>query len=314
LLRFSSRLFDPLARRSGEPQGRREPRFGPAAETPASAVSAPASGTKSAAANGLERAPPRVDPPAAVQTNARWPPRVPAWLRFSAVLGLAVMLLPYLLAPVYRYGEPVSTLMLWRWATGARVERLWVPLEAMSPALPRAVIAAEDARFCEHHGIDWGALRHVVETAEDGGEWRGASTITQQIAKNLFLWPGRSFVRKGLEFPLALFLDAVLPKRRILEIYLNLAEWGPDGEFGAEAAARRAFGRPAHDLTLAQSALLAATLPNPIDRNAAHPSRPLLRLAALYQARVRQSAPLNTCVPAPTTNVRSSGIPQHDPL
>jgi monofunctional glycosyltransferase len=256
------------------------------------------------AAKGAARPPLSADPPAGAPTNPRWPRRVPAWLRWSAALGLALVLVPYLVAPLYRYGEPVSTLMLWRWATGARVERLWVPLEAMSPALPRAVMAAEDARFCEHHGIDWGALRHVVVTAEDGGEWRGASTITQQVAKNLFLWPGRSFVRKGLEFPLALFIDAVLPKRRILEIYLNLAEWGPDGEFGAEAAARRAFGRPAQDLTLAQSALLAATLPNPIDRNAAHPSRPLMRLAALYQARVRQSAPLTTCVPASTTNIR----------
>jgi monofunctional glycosyltransferase len=254
------------------------------------------------------------DPPGVAQTSTKWPLRVPVWLRWSAGLALAVMLLPYLLAPLYRYGEPVSTLMLWRWATGARVERLWVPFEAMSPALPRAVMAAEDARFCEHHGIDWGALRHVVETAEDGGEWRGASTITQQVVKNLFLWPGRSFVRKGLEFPLALFIDAVLPKRRILEIYLNLAEWGPDGEFGAEAAAHRAFGRPARDLTLAQAALLAATLPNPIDRNPAHPSRPLLRLAALYQTRVRQSASPTTCVFASTTNVRTSGIPQHDPL
>jgi monofunctional glycosyltransferase len=225
--------------------------------------------------------------------------RLPVWLRWSAALGLAVLLLPYLSAPLYRYGEPVSTLMLWRWVTGARVERIWVPLEAMGPALLRAVMAAEDGRFCEHHGVDWGALRSVMRTAEGGGELRGASTITQQVAKNLFLWPGRSFVRKGLEFPLALYIDAVLPKRRILEIYLNLAEWGPDGEFGAEAAARRAFGRSARDLTLAQAALLAATLPNPGDRNAAHPSRPLLRLAALYQARVRRSVPPAPCMLAP---------------
>jgi monofunctional glycosyltransferase len=310
LVRFSSRLFDPNRRRSagpsgGDPQERSEPSFGPAA---------PASRAKRAAAKEAERAAASVDPHADPHTTVRWPRRVPPWLRWSAALGLAVLLVPYVLAPLCRYGEPVSTLMLWRWARGARVQRLWVPLEAMSPALPRAVMAAEDARFCEHHGIDWGALRHVVETAEDGGELRGASTITQQVAKNLFLWPGRSFVRKGLEFPLALFIDAVLPKRRILEIYLNLAEWGPDGEFGAEAAARRAFSRPARELTLAQAALLAATLPNPIDRNAAHPSRPLLRLAALYQARVRRSASPDICVLAPPTNVRTSGIPQHYPL
>jgi monofunctional glycosyltransferase len=313
LVRFSSRLFGPNRRRpvdppGGDPEGRHEPHFGSAAQIPAPAPRA------KQAVKAAERAPASVDPQAMTPTTVRWPRRVPPWLRWSAALGLAVMLVPYALAPLYRYGEPVSTLMLWRWARGARVERLWVPLEAMSPALLRAVMAAEDARFCEHHGIDWGALRHVVETAEDGGDWRGASTITQQVAKNLFLWPGRSFVRKGLEFPLALFIDAVLPKRRILEIYLNLAEWGPDGEFGAEAAARRAFSRPARELTLAQAALLAATLPNPIDRNAAHPSRPLLRLAALYQARVRRSAAVDICVLAPTTNVRTSGIPEHYPL
>lgn len=224
---------------------------------------------------------------------------MPRWLRFSAALALAALLVPSIVAPLYRYGEPMSTLMLWRSLTGARVERVWVPLAAISPALPRAVIAAEDARFCEHHGIDWGALRQAVETAEDGGELRGASTITQQVAKNLFLWRGRSFIRKGLEVPVALVIDAVLPKWRILEIYLNLAEWGPDGEFGAEAAARRAFGRSAGALTLTQAALLAAMLPNPVDRDALHPSRLVLRLSALYQARVRRSAVPPTCLLAP---------------
>jgi len=221
---------------------------------------------------------------------------LPRWLRLSATLALVVLLVPSIVAPLYRYGEPMSTLMLWRALTGARVERVWVPLAAMSPALPRAVIAAEDARFCEHHGIDWGALRLAVETAEAGGELRGASTITQQVAKNLFLWQGRSFIRKGLEVPVALFIDAVLPKWRILEIYLNLAEWGPDGEFGAEAAARRAFGRSAGALTLSQAALLAAMLPNPVDRDALRPSRLVLRLSTLYQARVRRSAVPPPCL------------------
>ena len=297
MIRFASRFFDPHRGRParGEPEGRREPSFEPAAPSP----SAPPARRAAAKAAGLS--PSSAHPTDTAQTVGKRQRRVPQWLRWGAALGLAVMLLPYLSAPLYRYGAPVSTLMLWRWATGARVARIWVPLEAMSPALPRAVMAAEDARFCEHHGIDWAALRKVVQTAEDGGELRGGSTITQQVAKNLFLWQGRSFVRKGLEFPLALFIDAVLPKRRILEIYLNVAEWGPDGEFGAEAAARRAFGRPARELTLAQAALLAATLPNPVDRNAAHPSRPLLRLASLYQARVRQSAPPDACVLEPST-------------
>ena len=109
----------------------------------------------------------------------------------------------------------------------------------MSPSLPRSVVAAEDAHFCKHHGIDWGALREAIDDAkEDGTPFRGASTITQQVAKNLFLWQGRDFVRKALEFPLALWIDFVLPKPRILEIYLNIAELGPQGQFGVEAAQR----------------------------------------------------------------------------
>ena len=140
---------------------------------------------------------------------------------------LAVLLLPYLLAPFYRAGHPVSTLMAWRWLTGAPMSRQWVDFGAISPSLPRSVVASEDAKFCSHHGIDWGALREVIDDAEEGEVTRGGSTITQQVAKNLFLWPGRSVVRKALEFPLALWIDCVLPKQRILEIYLNIAELGP---------------------------------------------------------------------------------------
>ena len=140
--------------------------------------------------------------------------------------------------------------MLWRWVTGARVERTWAPLAAISPALPRAVMVAEDARFCTHRGIDFGELRAAIEDADDLSEMRGGSTIAQQTAKNLFLWPGRSVVRKALEFPLALWLDLVLGKRRLMEIYLNIAEWGPNGEFGAEAggAARLRQIRPGTSL------------------------------------------------------------------
>ena len=110
-----------------------------------------------------------------------------------------------------------------------------MPLATISPALPRAVMIAEDARFCTHRGVDFGELRNAIEDADDLSEMRGGSTIAQQTAKNLFLWPGRSVVRKALEFPLALWLDLVLGKRRLMEIYLNIAEWGPNGEFGAEA-------------------------------------------------------------------------------
>src|SRR4051812_25983451 len=156
--------------------------------------------------------------------------RKPAPLRLVRnlfLIVLLVLLLPYLLTPLYRAGHPVSTLMAWRWITGAPVSRQWVDLASMSPALPRSVVASEDAKFCSHHGIDWDALRDVIDDAEDGELARGGSTITQQVAKNLFLWQSRSFVRKALEFPLALWIDLLLPKQRILEIYLNIAELGP---------------------------------------------------------------------------------------
>src|ERR1700752_3249902 len=184
---------------------------------------------------------------------------------------LLVLLLPYLLAPLYRAGHPVSALMAWRWATGAPVSRQWIDFGAMSPSLPRSVVASEDAIFCIHHGIDWDALREVIDDAEDGEATRGGSTITQQVVKNLFLWPGRSVIRKALELPLALWIDLVLGKQRVLEIYLNIAELGPSGQFGVEAGAQYAFGRSAAMLSPREAALLAAILPNPVRRSARNP-------------------------------------------
>jgi len=206
-------------------------------------------------------------------------------LRAVLIALLFLVLAPYAIAPLYRVVNPVSTLMLWRRASGERIERTWVPLGEMSPALPRAVMAAEDAKFCIHHGIDFGELRVAFDDADDFSDMRGGSTIAQQTAKNLFLWPGRSVLRKVLEFPLALWLDLVLGKRRLMEIYLNIAEWGPSGEFGAEAAARHAFGRPARDLTAREAALLAAILPNPHTRSAARPTPGVRRVAGIYQGR-----------------------------
>jgi monofunctional glycosyltransferase len=142
---------------------------------------------------------------------------------WAVAIIVVLLLVPYVLAPFYRFGHPISTLMIERRVTGARVERTWIPLDAVPPAVTEAVIAAEDAHFCTHHGIDFGELRAALADAEEGGKLRGGSTITQQVAKNLFLWQGRSFVRKALEAPLALWIDFVLPKRRILEIYLNIA-------------------------------------------------------------------------------------------
>jgi monofunctional biosynthetic peptidoglycan transglycosylase len=207
---------------------------------------------------------------------------------------LAVLSLPYLLAPLYRVGHPVSALMAWRYVTGAPVSRQWIDLATISPSLPRSVVAAEDAKFCSHHGIDWDALRDAIDDAEEGEVTRGGSTITQQVAKNLFLWPGRSVVRKALEFPLAVWIDLVLPKPRILEIYLNIAELGPSGQFGAEAGSTYAFGHGASALVPREAALLAAILPNPVRRSARNPGPGVRRLAATYVARA-QAAGLQRC-------------------
>ena len=217
-------------------------------------------------------------------------------IRAVLVAVVLILLAPYLLTPLYHVVNPVSTLMLWRWATGARVERAWTPLTTIAPALPRTVIASEDARFCSHHGIDFGELRAAIEDADDLSDMRGGSTIAQQTTKNLFLWPGRSVVRKVLEFPLALWLDLVLGKRRLMEIYLNIAEWGPNGEFGAEAAARRAFSKSAKDLNAREAALLASILPNPRRRSASRPGPGVRRLAGIYEARAAKSASPADCI------------------
>jgi monofunctional biosynthetic peptidoglycan transglycosylase len=215
-------------------------------------------------------------------------------VRILLLIVAVVLLIPYLLTPLYSAGHPVSTLMAWRWLRGAPVSRQWIDFKAISPALPRSVVGSEDAKYCRHHGIDWGAVRDVIDDAEEGEATRGGSTITQQVAKNLFLWPGRSVVRKALEFPLALWIDLVLGKQRVLEIYLNIAEWGPNGQFGAEAGAAYAFGHSAASLSPREAALMAAILPNPVSRSARTPGLGVRRLAATYTVRA-QSAELQHC-------------------
>jgi monofunctional biosynthetic peptidoglycan transglycosylase len=209
----------------------------------------------------------------------------------ACVLALPVALV--LLTLLFALVTPPSTLMLGRYVTGAPVDRTSVPLSAISPHLRIAVIASEDQRFCAHRGVDWDALREVIEDEE--GPSRGASTISMQTAKNVFLWPGRSYIRKGLEIPVALLADLIWGKRRMLEIYLNVAEWG-EGVYGAQAAARKHFRKDAKDLTRAEAALLAAALPNPILRNAGRPTRGVQAIARRITVRMAAAEPLATCV------------------
>jgi monofunctional biosynthetic peptidoglycan transglycosylase len=152
------------------------------------------------------------------------------------------------------------------------VERRWVPLERIAEPMRLAVVAAEDQRFPSHGGFDLDAVADALDDASRGRRLRGASTLTQQVAKNLFLWPGRSVVRKAFEAYFTVLLEALWPKRRILEVYLNIVELGP-GIFGVEAASQRYFGKPASRLGAAEAARLAAILPNPVKRSAVHPSR-----------------------------------------
>ena len=215
--------------------------------------------------------------------------------RALLILIGAVLLLLAALVLAYRVVPPVSTLMIARWIAGRDVVRTFVPLDRIAPPLVASVVMSEDARFCRHAGVDWGALREVIDDADEDGPSRGASTIPMQTAKNLFLWPSRSVLRKGLEIPLALLIDVAWPKRRILEIYLNIAEWG-DGIFGIEAAAQHYFHKSAAALDANEAAVLATALPNPIRRDAAHPKRGHLMLAGRVRARAREAGPWLDCL------------------
>lgn len=235
----------------------------------------------------------RRPPKRAVRSRGLWR----RWARRILVVALIVVMLPVALTPLYVLPavHPVSMLMVGDLLTLQGYRRDWVPLDEMGDALPHSVVMSEDGQFCSHRGVDWGALSTVVEDALAGEALRGASTIPMQTVKNLYLWHGRSYVRKALEVPLAIYFDAVVPKRRVLEIYLNIAEWGPN-LYGAEAAAQHYFGRPAKSLSRRQAALLAVTLPNPAGRNPASPSSGMNRLAAVVERRAQQAGDYVTCL------------------
>ena len=214
------------------------------------------------------------------------------WVTLAVALVVAI---PLVMTPVYLIVDPVSVPMLARYATGQPVVRQWRNIDAVSDRLKAAVILSEDGQFCRHWGVDFGALRDEVEDLMEGEDVRGASTITMQVARNLFLWNGQSFVRKALEIPLALYIDLVMPKRRIMEIYLNIAEWGPGGEFGVAAGAETAFGVAPQDLDWRTATLLVTALPNPLVRLPGRPSSGMLRIASIIEDRVKQYGERASC-------------------
>jgi monofunctional biosynthetic peptidoglycan transglycosylase len=248
--------------------------------------------------------PMRMDsPPAAGGATAAVEIPVPKsrrrWFVFRNIVLVCIALgmVPAVLGIAYRFDfmRPVSTLMLGRWLLLQPVERRWVEIENVAPIAWQSIIMSEDGQFCSHHGIDLRELNAVIDDAMEGEKTRGASTITMQLAKNLFLWNGRSILRKIAELPLAIYIDVVLPKKRIMEIYLNIAEWDA-GVFGIEAAAQHYFNRPASKLNARQAALLAVTLPAPGVRNPAKPGRGLQRLAGIIERRAARSGGYTGCI------------------
>jgi len=205
---------------------------------------------------------------------------------FIAVLMLIV---------AYRFvNPPFSMLMAQQFLTGTPIQKQWVPLGQISPNLRRAVIVSEDGRFCRHWGVDLIEAANALKRASDGYP-RGASTITMQVAKNLFLLPAKSYVRKLIELPLTFAIELAWPKARILEVYLNIVEWGP-GIFGAEAASKAHFGRSAANLSPRQAAQLAVALPNPIVRNAGRPGPRTSRKASVIQKRAAGARSASSCI------------------
>jgi monofunctional biosynthetic peptidoglycan transglycosylase len=211
------------------------------------------------------------------------------WGLLIALLAPPALLLLFRFVPV-----PITPLMLIRLAEGEDLRKDWVPLAQIAPVLPQAVIASEDNRFCGHNGFDWAALGEVLDDLRAGERARGASTITMQTAKNLFLWPDRSLLRKGLEAWLTPQIELIWDKQRILEVYLNVVEMGP-GIYGAQAAARAYFGKPASDLTRTEAARLAAILPNPRVWSPTAQTDYMVRRVRTIGQRIGQLGPMLDC-------------------
>lgn len=228
------------------------------------------------------------------KTKVRGRGRRGVFLRAVGVLLVLLILLPVLATLAYRVVPPPGTpLMLVR---DAPADYRWVDLSAVADAAAQAVIVSEDQTFCAHDGIDWRQMSIVLEELrETGRPSRGASTISMQTARNLFLPPSRTALRKAVEIPLAMGLELLLPKRRIVELYLNVVEWG-DGIYGIEAAAQRHFGKSAKALSRIEAARLAAVLPNPLARDPARPSAEVGRRAAGIAADIPRLGRLFACL------------------
>lgn len=230
--------------------------------------------------------------------NRTWAQRHPWLSRVGlALLILFVSVLASLVA--FRYvNPPITSVMIIERLRGETLSQRWVPLERISPHMRLAVIASEDGNFCKHQGVDWAAVRQVLEAAKSLRAARGASTIPMQVAKNIYLWEFRSFLRKALEVPLAYAIVTIWPKRRVLEVYLNIAQFGP-GLFGVEAASKKYFRKPALALTQREAVLLATMLPKPKLRNPARPNRRHRLVANAVQKRLPYIATRADCIMTP---------------
>ena len=241
---------------------------------------------KTAAADGKAARDDESDPPPRQSRRRR------LW-RTILIVVVVVLLLPVVLVPIYSVIPPISTLMVSTRLVDGPIDRQWVAFDDIAKVAVVSVMVSEDARFCGHGGVDWQELNKVLDNPD--GPSRGASTIAMQTVRNLFLWQAPSYFRKALEIPLALYADLVWSKRRTMEIYLNVAEWGPN-VFGIEAAAQHHFGRSAKELTANQAALLAVTLPNPRVRDPANPSRTMKSLARTVAARAKLAGGYIECL------------------
>ena len=219
-------------------------------------------------------------------------------LKFILKLFVWAVTLSLVWVVAYRWIDPPTTsLMIRDHFNDVKVYREWVGLNEMSRHIPRAVIAAEDSRFCEHNGFDIEAIEKAMERNKQGKKLRGGSTISQQTAKNAFLWSGRTWIRKGLEAWFTVLIEFIWGKPRIMEVYLNIAEYGR-GVYGVQAASIHYFNKPASKLSRVEAARLAAILPQPIKRDAASPGRYTKRYANRIAGRTRVVANegLDACV------------------